>query len=116
MEALEPRFLSGGRLFYIGAGTSGRLGILDASEVPPTFGAPYDLVIGLIANGFGNTDVLDILVLNPTDEWKKIYVNLGATISRQSGVVNYNVYFRAVLDEGMDESEIIIDNLKLIHY
>jgi len=42
---------SGGRLFYIGAGTSGRLGILDASECPPTFGVPHDLVIGLIAGG-----------------------------------------------------------------
>ena len=42
---------SGGRLFYIGAGTSGRLGILDASECPPTFGVPYDLVIGIIAGG-----------------------------------------------------------------
>ncbi len=41
----------GGRIFYLGAGTSGRLGILDASEIPPTFGAPYDLVIGLIAGG-----------------------------------------------------------------
>lgn len=42
---------SGGRLFYMGAGTSGRLGILDASECPPTFGVPYELVIGLIAGG-----------------------------------------------------------------
>ncbi|ARN70883.1 N-acetylmuramic acid 6-phosphate etherase [Nonlabens tegetincola] len=42
---------SGGRLFYIGAGTSGRLGILDASECPPTFGVSYDKVIGLIAGG-----------------------------------------------------------------
>src|SRR5690606_14677059 len=41
----------GGRLFYIGAGTSGRLGILDASECPPTFGVPFDWVIGLIAGG-----------------------------------------------------------------
>ncbi len=51
VEALEPRFLSGGRLFYIGAGTSGRLGILDASEIPPTYGLPHDRVIGLIAGG-----------------------------------------------------------------
>lgn len=43
----------GGRLFYIGAGTSGRLGILDASECPPTFGVSHDLVIGLIAGGDG---------------------------------------------------------------
>lgn len=42
---------NGGRLFYIGAGTSGRLGILDASECPPTFGVPHDMVIGLIAGG-----------------------------------------------------------------
>ena len=41
----------GGRLFYIGAGTSGRLGIVDASECPPTFGVDHDLVIGLIAGG-----------------------------------------------------------------
>ena len=51
VEALEPRFLSGGRLFYIGAGTSGRLGILDASEIPPTYGMPHERVIGLIAGG-----------------------------------------------------------------
>jgi N-acetylmuramic acid 6-phosphate etherase len=43
--------LNGGRLFYLGAGTSGRLGIVDASECPPTFGVPYGLVVGLIAGG-----------------------------------------------------------------
>src|SRR5580698_7468379 len=42
---------AGGRLFYIGAGTSGRLGIVDASECPPTFGVPFDLVVGIIAGG-----------------------------------------------------------------
>ena len=42
---------NGGRLFYVGAGTSGRLGILDASECPPTFGVPHNLVIGIIAGG-----------------------------------------------------------------
>lgn len=41
----------GGRLFYLGAGTSGRLGVVDASECPPTFGVPFDLVIGIIAGG-----------------------------------------------------------------
>lgn len=49
--AILDKMSRGGRLFYIGAGTSGRLGILDASECPPTFGVPYDLVIGLIAGG-----------------------------------------------------------------
>jgi len=51
VDALAERFKKGGRLFYIGAGTSGRLGILDASEIPPTFGMPHERVIGLIAGG-----------------------------------------------------------------
>jgi N-acetylmuramic acid 6-phosphate etherase len=50
-KELAARMKQGGRLFYIGAGTSGRLGILDASECPPTYGVPRDLVIGLIAGG-----------------------------------------------------------------
>lgn len=48
-----PRIQKGGRLFYLGAGTSGRLGILDASECPPTYGVSHDLVVGLIAGGDG---------------------------------------------------------------
>jgi N-acetylmuramic acid 6-phosphate etherase len=48
---IVPRMKRGGRLFYIGAGTSGRLGVVDASECPPTFGVPHDWVIGLIAGG-----------------------------------------------------------------
>ncbi len=52
IEAAADKMLAGGRLFYVGAGTSGRLGILDASECPPTYGVPYDLVQGLIAGGF----------------------------------------------------------------
>lgn len=48
---IVEKLSSGGRLFYIGAGTSGRLGIVDASECPPTFGVPHELVIGLIAGG-----------------------------------------------------------------
>lgn len=51
VDALGERFMNGGRLFYIGAGTSGRLGILDASEIPPTFGMPHERVIGIIAGG-----------------------------------------------------------------
>ena len=51
VDATVKRFLDGGRLFYIGAGTSGRLGILDASEIPPTYGMPHERVIGLIAGG-----------------------------------------------------------------
>ncbi len=51
IEVTVPKMREGGRLFYIGAGTSGRLGILDASECPPTFGVPPDWVVGLIAGG-----------------------------------------------------------------
>lgn len=51
VEVIVAKMEKGGRLFYIGAGTSGRLGILDASECPPTFGVPDDWVIGLIAGG-----------------------------------------------------------------
>lgn len=51
VKVIVEKLKHGGRLFYIGAGTSGRLGILDASECPPTFGVSHDLVIGLIAGG-----------------------------------------------------------------
>ena len=49
--AIESRMKQGGRLFYVGAGTSGRLGVLDASELPPTFGVSPDWVIGIVAGG-----------------------------------------------------------------
>jgi len=51
VDAIVAAFERGGRLFYIGAGTSGRLGVLDASEIPPTFGAPATMVQGIIAGG-----------------------------------------------------------------
>lgn len=50
-DVILSRMETGGRLFYLGAGTSGRLGILDASECPPTYGVPHGMVIGLIAGG-----------------------------------------------------------------
>lgn len=52
VDAISESMKNGGRLFYVGAGTSGRLGVLDASECPPTFGVPYDLVNGIIAGGY----------------------------------------------------------------
>lgn len=51
VNVIVGKISAGGRLFYIGAGTSGRLGILDASECPPTYGVPFDMVIGIIAGG-----------------------------------------------------------------
>ena len=51
VNQIVPRMKQGGRIFYMGAGTSGRLGVLDASEIPPTFGMPPTWIIGLIAGG-----------------------------------------------------------------
>ncbi len=51
VTATWPKMLEGGRLFYLGAGTSGRLGVVDASECPPTFGVPHEMVVGIIAGG-----------------------------------------------------------------
>ncbi|MGJ1264843.1 N-acetylmuramic acid 6-phosphate etherase [Sphingobacterium spiritivorum] len=72
VEAVKQKMLNGGRLFYIGAGTSGRLGVLDASECPPTYGVSPDLVIGLMAGGddalrFGIEDAEDDSTLGWTD-------------------------------------------------
>ncbi|MDO5036205.1 MAG: N-acetylmuramic acid 6-phosphate etherase [Porphyromonas sp.] len=60
VEEMIPRLERGGRIFYIGAGTSGRIGVLDASEIPPTFGMPPTLFIGLIAGG-------DVALRNPVE-------------------------------------------------
>ena len=61
VEKLVPRMKQGGRIFYMGAGTSGRLGVLDASEIPPTFGMPNTVVVGLIAGG-------DTALRNPVEK------------------------------------------------
>ena len=75
VEELVPRFERGGRLFYIGAGTSGRLGILDASEIPPTFGMPHDRVIGLIAGGDGAIrKAVEFAEDNTLQAWKDLSV------------------------------------------
>ena len=52
VDKIVERLQNRGRLFYVGTGTSGRLGVLDASEIPPTFGVSYDLVQGVIAGGY----------------------------------------------------------------
>ena len=63
----------GGRLFYIGAGTSGRLGVVDASECPPTFGVSHDLVVGLIAGG---DDAIRKAVENAEDDKNQAWIDL----------------------------------------
>ena len=73
MEALVKKVESGGRLFYLGAGTSGRLGIVDASECPPTFGVSHDLVLGLIAGG---DQAIRKAVENAEDDEKQAWLDL----------------------------------------
>ncbi|MDT3403819.1 N-acetylmuramic acid 6-phosphate etherase [Mucilaginibacter terrae] len=88
--AVTEKMRAGGRLFYIGAGTSGRLGVVDASECPPTFGVPFDWVVGIIAGGdtairkaveFAEDDAeqawKDLLEYNITD--KDIVVGIAAS-------------------------------------
>lgn len=69
-SVISDKMLAGGRLFYIGAGTSGRLGIVDASECPPTYGVPYGLVIGIIAGGEkAITQAVEFAEDNKEDGW-----------------------------------------------
>jgi len=74
VERIIERMKSGGRVFYLGAGTSGRLGVLDASELPPTFGVPDNMVIGLIAGG---DTALRKAVENAEDDPEKAWEELG---------------------------------------
>lgn len=73
VEAITDHMLAGGRLFYLGAGTSGRLGIVDASECPPTFGVSHGLVIGLIAGGDGAIrKAVEFAEDDPEQGWKDL--------------------------------------------
>lgn len=73
VAAITDKMLAGGRLFYVGAGTSGRLGILDASEIPPTYGLPQGLVIGLIAGG---EEAIQRPVEQAEDDWQQGWIDL----------------------------------------
>lgn len=75
IEGIIPRMNRGGRIFYIGAGTSGRLGIIDASEVPPTFGVSHDMVIGLIAGGDSAIrKAVEAAEDDPEKAWKELKI------------------------------------------
>ncbi|MDR1054558.1 MAG: N-acetylmuramic acid 6-phosphate etherase [Prevotellaceae bacterium] len=75
IEKILERMKAGGRVFYIGAGTSGRLGVLDASELPPTFGVTPDIVFGLIAGG---DSALRKAVEHAEDDYEKAWQELEA--------------------------------------
>ncbi|MBZ4042911.1 N-acetylmuramic acid 6-phosphate etherase [Flavobacterium hibisci] len=88
IEALVAQTVSnlklGGRIFYIGAGTSGRLGIVDASECPPTFGVPFDLVNGIIAGG---DTAIRRAVENAEDNATQAWIDLQAHNINQNDIV-----------------------------
>ncbi len=88
MEALVTiivdKMNAGGRLFYIGAGTSGRLGVLDASEIPPTYGMPHGKVIGLIAGGDG---AIRKAVENAEDNVEQAWKDLEEHVINQNDVL-----------------------------
>ncbi|MFN0274737.1 MAG: N-acetylmuramic acid 6-phosphate etherase [Chitinophagales bacterium] len=76
VDVIVDKMLSGGRLFYIGAGTSGRLGIVDASECPPTFGVQQGLVVGIIAGGDGAIrKAVEHAEDDPAQGWKDLQSN-----------------------------------------
>jgi N-acetylmuramic acid 6-phosphate etherase len=75
VDAIGEKMLNGGRLFYIGAGTSGRLGMVDASECPPTFGVSNDIVVGVIAGG---KEAMFHAVENAEDDTQQAWLDLQA--------------------------------------
>jgi N-acetylmuramic acid 6-phosphate etherase len=83
IDLLVDAFRSGGRLIYVGAGTSGRLGVLDAAECPPTFGVPPTLVTGVIAGGYA--------ALVKSAEGAEDDVNAGGAAMDTAGVTNRDV-------------------------
>ncbi|SOE21832.1 N-acetylmuramic acid 6-phosphate etherase [Spirosomataceae bacterium TFI 002] len=75
VKAVVARMKKGGRLFYIGAGTSGRLGVVDASECPPTYGVPHGMVVGIIAGG---DTAIRKAVENAEDDQNQAWLDLKA--------------------------------------
>ena len=88
VEAASDKMLSGGRLFYVGAGTSGRLGVVDASECPPTYGVPYGLVNAIIAGGDkAITMAVEYAEDNKEEGWNDL---VKSNISDKDFVIDYD--------------------------
>lgn len=105
IDVISENFLNGGRLFYFGAGTSGRLGVLDASECPPTFNTPYDMVQGIIAGGdralrFAIEGAEDSVELAQTD-FAALNINKNDTVVSisASGNANYVIEILKLANE-----------------
>ena len=111
IDAITERMERGGRLFYIGCGTSGRLGVVDASECPPTYGVPYDLVVGIIAGGDG---AIRRAVEGAEDSREAGYADLAAYhIGEADSVVGISVaggaqYVLGAFDKAREEGALLI--------
>lgn len=73
------------------------------------------ITVGVLIRDSYEITEKDLLILNHSDEWKKIYINLGSNLSLFPQAIDYKVIFRAGLEDGLSESEILLDNIKIVH-
>ena len=105
-DAIEASIRAGGRLIYMGAGSSGRIGVLDAVECPPTYGVPRELVVGLIAGGYDKHIPYDVLGPEICKHVKKLFL-CGATAPQiRSAVENCDMEQPEMYDCGDFESAV----------
>lgn len=102
VQAIIEKMKAGGRLFYIGAGTSGRLGILDAAECPPTFGVSKDLIIGIIAGGKkAIKNAVEFIEDDTKEGWKDLKIHKISTADFVIGISasGYTPYTMGALEK-----------------
>ena len=75
----------------------------------------HEFIVGLYANSYANIISQDILIINKTDKWKKIYINLTQTVSRYATANDYTLYLRAVKLDEVAEPKILVDNVKVLY-
>ena len=80
------------------------------------FKCDVSVTVGIFANEMNYSAQHPILVLNPTNEWKKIYINIGPRVSREINAIDFNIFFGMYLKEGQENATLYVDNIKLIHY
>jgi hypothetical protein len=75
-----------------------------------------NLLIGVYANAPTEVKALEVAGVFPTEEWKKVYINLTTVVSRESSATTFKLFFSAQLPDGQNEATVLLDNIKLIHY
>lgn len=79
------------------------------------FKTDIEFTAGIFANSSSAKEQIAVLVMNPSENWKKIYVNLTHSVSTSDDAGDFNIYFSGTLPEDLDEAEVMIDNIKLLH-